>query len=78
MEERYSSADSFQGSRIHHHFIPAANVFEMRIISADKGTSNVSISKIQTPFNVTDFMPGMYVACFYDDDWFIGIVIEIS
>ena len=50
----------------------------MRIISADKGASNVSISKIQAPSNITDFMPAMYVACIYDDDWFVGNVIEIS
>ena len=36
-KERYSSADSFQGSRIHLCFTPTANGFEMRIISADKG-----------------------------------------
>ena len=23
-------------------------------------------------------MPGMYFACIYDDDWFVGNVIEIS
>ena len=23
-------------------------------------------------------MPGMYVSCIYDDDWFVGNVIEIS
>ena len=23
-------------------------------------------------------MPGMYVACIYDDDWLIGNVVEIS
>ena len=50
----------------------------MRIISGDKGASNVSISKIQAPSNITDFMPVMYVACIYDDDWFVGNVIEIS
>ena len=49
----------------------------MRVISADKGASNVSISKIQAPSNITNFMPGMYVACIYDD-WFIGNVVDIS
>ena len=78
MEEKYSSADSFQSSRIHHHFITKDHGFEMGIISADNGASNVSISKIQAPSNITDFMPGMYVACIYDDDWFVGNVIEIS
>ena len=33
----------------------------MRIISADMGAPNVSISKIQAPSNITDFMPKMYV-----------------
>ena len=79
LEQRYSSADSFQGSRIHYHFITTkANGFEMRIISADKDASNVSISKIQAPSNITEFMPWMYVACIYDDDWFVGNVIEIT
>ena len=50
----------------------------MRIISADKGASNASIAKIQAPSNITDFMPGMHVACIYDDDWLTGNVIEIS
>ena len=50
----------------------------MRIISADKSASNVSISKIQAPSNITDFMPRTYVACIYDDDWFVGNVTEIS
>ena len=50
----------------------------MRIISADMGAPNVSISKIQAPSNITDFMPRMYVACIYDDDWFVGNVTEIS
>ena len=68
LEKRYSSADSFQGSRIHHRFILTANGFEMRIISADKDTSNVFISRIQAPSNIADFMRGMYVAFIYDDD----------
>ena len=78
LEERYSSADSFQGLRIYHSFIAADNGFEMRITPAGKGESNVSISKIQAPSNITDFMPGMYVSCIYDDDWFVGNFIEIS
>ena len=45
LEERYSSADSFQGSRIYHRFITTTNGFEMRIISADKGALNVSIQR---------------------------------
>ena len=50
----------------------------MRILSANKGASNVSISKIQAPSNITDFMPRMYVACIYDGDWFVGNVTQIS
>ena len=50
----------------------------MRIIFTDNGVSNVSISKIQAPSNITVVMPGMYVACIYDDDWFVENVIEAS
>ena len=73
LEERYSSGDSFQGSRIHHRSIPTANDFVTRIISVDNGASN--ISQIQAPSNITDFVPRMYVACIYDDDWFVWNVI---
>ena len=75
LEERYSSDDSFQGWRIYHRLIPTANGFVMRITSAGKGASNVSISKIRAPSNITDLMPRMYVAWIYDDDWFVGNVI---
>ena len=75
LEKRYSSDDSFPDSRIHC-FIPRANGFKMRIISADKGAQNVSISNIQGPSNITD-MPGMHIACIYDDDRFVGNIIEI-
>ena len=49
----------------------------MRIISADKGISNVSILMIQLHSNIINFMSGMYVACIYDD-WYVGYAIEIS
>ena len=45
-------------------------------ISADKGASNVSISKVRPSSNITDFMLGIHGACIYDD-WFYGNVIEI-
>ena len=51
------------------YFIPKANGFEPRIISADNHASNVSISKIHAPCNITDFMPGTYVACMYDGNF---------
>ena len=50
----------------------------MKIISADKGASYVSISLIQASSNITGSRPGMYVACIYDDGWFVGNVVEIS
>ena len=45
-------------------------------ISADKGASNVSISKVRPSSNITDYMLGIHGACIYDD-WFYGNVIEI-
>ena len=64
MQERYSSADSFQGSRIHHHFINAANGFEIRIISADKVASNVSISKTQALLTLLTLCQGCLLLAF--------------
>ena len=32
---------------------------------------------IQLHSNIINFMPGMYVACIYDD-WYVGYAIEIS
>ena len=53
----------FKAQEFANNFITTANGFEMRIISADKGASNVSISKIHAYFNITDFMLRLYVAC---------------
>ena len=39
----------------------------MRIVSADKCASDVSVSKIQAHSNITDFIPGIYVAFIYDE-----------
>ena len=49
----------------------------MRIISVDNGASSIFISKIQGA-NIINFMPEMYVICIYDDDWFVGYIVEIS
>ena len=50
----------------------------MRIISAAKSASNISISRIQEASNINDFMSGIYIACIYHNDWFVGNVAEIS
>ena len=49
----------------------------MRTISVDNGASSIFISKIQGA-NIINFMPEMYVMCIYDDDWFVGYIVEIS
>ena len=50
----------------------------MRIISDAKSASNISISRIQEASNINDFMSGIYIACNYLNDWFVGNVAEIS
>ena len=77
LDERYVK-DSVKGSRIHHSFIPRNSELEMRIISADL-THSRKVPLYSTNIkNFSDFNPGMYVACIYDRDWYIGIVSEVS
>ena len=50
----------------------------MRIVSADLTHSSKVLLFTTNAKNVSDFNPGMYVACIYDKDWHIGIFSEIS
>ena len=53
---------------------------EMRRVSADKYwmTVNLVTDTASTSFNKHNCHPGMYLACVYDNEWYIGIVREIS
>ena len=77
--EHYAIADKIAGSRTHHCFIPNHQFVDMRIISAGKVHSSIPITNSKTStISVSCFKPGMYVACIYDGDWYIGIVLKVS
>ena len=61
-----------QSSRTHHSFIPKENKFLMKTISKD---SHVASSVLWSSSLVLN--PGMYVACMYEGEWFIGAIIEV-
>ena len=84
LEQRYSAAKTITGTRSHHSFIPVSNVkMEMRRVSTD----NIFTTVITGPIteednedadlqNIEKFQPGGYVACIYDNQWYIGHIIE--
>ena len=53
---------------------------EMRRVSGDKYWMTVDLvtDTASTSFNKHNCHPGMYLACVYDNEWYIGIVREIS
>ena len=73
----YSLANTGNGTRSHHSFIPtSSSSIEMRWVSSDKIFSNVSFGA--TSGNISEFQPGKYVACIYDDSWYIGTIVKCS
>ena len=80
LEERYNSSKRLPGTRSHHHFVPLDGKLEMRRVSGDKYWMTVDLvtDTASTSFNKHNCHPGMYLACVYDNEWYIGIVREIS
>jgi hypothetical protein len=76
--KRFANAGTIPGTRSHHCFIPTSTS-ELRIsrISADENgaSTKVSISGTETSLN---FQPGQYVATVYDQNWYLGNIVEIS
>ena len=48
----------------------------MRRVSSDEIFSNVSFGA--TSGDTSAFQPGKYAACFYEDRWYIGTIVECS
>ena len=69
LDNRYSLANTVDGTRSHHSFIPTS-------FSSDEIFSNVSFGA--TSGNISEFQPGKYVVCLYDDWWYIGTIVECS
>ena len=76
LESRFSTIKTIPGTRSHHSFITKEhNSIEMRRLSADGiGTTIVLTDRIVE--DLTKYQPGKYTACLYDNNWYIGNIIE--
>ena len=48
----------------------------MRWVSSDEIFSNVNFSA--TSGDISEFQPGKYVACLYDNRWYIEAIVQCS
>ena len=79
LEERYEGSNKVEGSRSHHSYIPISENLKMRRISTDNTFTVTNYSKdVLQNITINTYKPGMYVACLYDQDWYIGNVLEVS
>ena len=81
LEDRYSAAKKIPGIRSHHSFIPLSeNELAMCRISSDDSFTQMAVVDIHAAAAapIATYQPGQYVACIYDQDWYIGNVVEIA
>ena len=81
MSLRYARSQTIPGTRSHHSFmpIPSTNLIMKRIsFDDDEDYLNTSISSLHITPDPPAAVPGAYVACVYDKNWFLGNVIEAS
>jgi len=87
--EWYAAAKTINGTQSHHAFIPLSlGTMMMTIISADMIHSNITVSEdacpsvipVTEPLNLdtTAFQTGKYIACTYDDKWYVGNIVDRS
>lgn len=79
-EERWRESSTIAGTREHHQFVPV----DLNSVCVSK-VSNDTINFVARISNTTilylklsELSPGCYIACIYDNKWWIGNVIEVS
>ena len=81
---RFESIQTVPGTRSHHRFVaPTANKIKMSRLSGDDCGTSVNASpepevEVITGSSINEFHPGLFVAVVYDNDWYIGCIIERS
>ena len=85
-EERYARCKTIPGTRSHHSFIPISEtVLEMKRLSLDVVGNQFSFGfekhapccfQIVPIQNDAQFQPGHYIACNYDQQWYVWITME--
>ena len=87
LDERYSKSKTISGTRSHHCFIPLTETsLEIKRLSTYSvgtkvflGGVHPNCSSVMT--NVPNFVecqPGIYIACIYDEEWYVGLITETS
>lgn len=82
-EERFKCAHTVAGTRDNHHFVPIdENKIRVSKVSNDTTAfvasirQHTKISSQSTKF--ANLQPGQYIACIYDNEWWIGNICEVS
>lgn len=83
LEERFQFGRTLAGTRENHQFVPIdQNQIRVSRVSNDTTSFTASINQnfeIQNNgIKVANLMPGQYIACIYDNLWWIGNICEIS
>lgn len=78
---------TISGTRSHHCFIPLSeSTLEIKRLSTYSVGTRVSLDGTNPNYpsamvhfpNFEECQPGIYIACMYDDEWYVGIIVEQS
>ncbi len=79
---RFACGSTVAGTRENHHFIPVdKNHIQVSRVSGDITSFIATFGSAEAPHvqvQLSDLEPGRYVACMYDEKWWIGNVCENS
>ena len=75
-EAHFRGARKVPGIRSHHSFIPTTTgqLKIMYHISAD--TTGTLVQDTQEHSDMQQYIPGKYIACVYDQKWYVGSIVE--
>ena len=79
LEKRYLMWLTVPGTRRFHCYKPCSKAFQMHRVSSDDVTIlNRKPSIPRATVIMDDCEPGKYIACVYDKEWFLGIILMTS
>ena len=79
LQKRYEGLRTIPGTRSYHRFIPDGVNLLLKRISSDivHDTHKFNTASL-SPKDVRIYQPRKYIACYYDDDWYVGLKLECS
>ena len=80
LEKRFKESKRIPGTRSYHSFVPVGKgKFRVSRVSGDsENETQCSVDDKSREIAIESIKVGAYVACVYDRDWFVGIVLDIS